>query len=350
MALSGWQYKKKLTIDHTKIDADLVDFPVLVKLTSSNFDFSKAKSDGSDIRFLASDDTTLLSYEREKHDSTNQEAEYWVKVPSVSSASDTTFYIYYDNPVADDGANSTDVWDSNYMAVYHLSESGTAIRKDSTSNGNNGTPKGGVTGSEGKIDGANSFDGSNDYIQVANSSSLNASAITISALVKINAWSYGGIVAKGGGNSNGFLTRAHASNHVFQWDTFDGSRDVMMSGNTQLNLGQFYHFVATYEPNLASGNQKIFLNGTIDGSGTYTGGLTSTTQPVYIGKYVGPSGNNEYFNGLIDEVRISNIARSAAWIKASYNSENDTLLTYGAEENTVISVATSNAILLGFAV
>ena len=51
--LSGWTYRKEITIDATKIDADLTDFPVLVKLTSTNFDFSKVRSDGFDIRFTS---------------------------------------------------------------------------------------------------------------------------------------------------------------------------------------------------------------------------------------------------------------------------------------------------------
>jgi len=51
--------RKKLTIDQTKVDDDLIDFPVLVKLTSSNFDFSKANADGYDIRFTSSDGVTL---------------------------------------------------------------------------------------------------------------------------------------------------------------------------------------------------------------------------------------------------------------------------------------------------
>lgn len=52
MWLSGWRYRKKITIDH---------FPVLVKLTSSNFDFSKANSDGYDVRFCYSPDTEILT-------------------------------------------------------------------------------------------------------------------------------------------------------------------------------------------------------------------------------------------------------------------------------------------------
>ena len=63
---ANWTYRKKITINHTKIDSDLTDFPVLVKLTSANFDFSKANADGFDIRFTSDDGTTLLKFERER--------------------------------------------------------------------------------------------------------------------------------------------------------------------------------------------------------------------------------------------------------------------------------------------
>jgi hypothetical protein len=65
--LSGWLYRKKLTVDATKVDADLTDFPVLVKLDETNFNFSHARSDGYDIRFTYDDGETLLKYEREFH-------------------------------------------------------------------------------------------------------------------------------------------------------------------------------------------------------------------------------------------------------------------------------------------
>jgi hypothetical protein len=47
--LVGWDYRRKITIDYLLVDADLVDFPVLVKLTSTNFSFAIALSDGADI-------------------------------------------------------------------------------------------------------------------------------------------------------------------------------------------------------------------------------------------------------------------------------------------------------------
>jgi len=62
--LSGFDYRKKLTIDNTKVDASLSNFPVYVKLTDSNFDFSKAYENGEDIRFTSDNETTLLDYER----------------------------------------------------------------------------------------------------------------------------------------------------------------------------------------------------------------------------------------------------------------------------------------------
>ena len=68
MSLLAWKYKQQITIDNTKIDANLSNFPIVVKLNSTNFDFTKAQSNGYDIRFVNSDGITLLSYERERHD------------------------------------------------------------------------------------------------------------------------------------------------------------------------------------------------------------------------------------------------------------------------------------------
>ncbi len=55
---TGWKYRKKLTFDNSGQSENLIDFPVLVKLTPANFDYSHCESDGRDIRFVDSDDTT----------------------------------------------------------------------------------------------------------------------------------------------------------------------------------------------------------------------------------------------------------------------------------------------------
>ena len=56
-----WQYKKTITIDHTKVDDDLTDFPVLINLTTDAELSANAQADGDDIFFALSNDTTKLS-------------------------------------------------------------------------------------------------------------------------------------------------------------------------------------------------------------------------------------------------------------------------------------------------
>ena len=60
------------------VAGDIVNFPVLVRLTSSNWP-TGAKSDGTDIRFSKNDGTHLY-YERERWDNENHLAEFWVLV------------------------------------------------------------------------------------------------------------------------------------------------------------------------------------------------------------------------------------------------------------------------------
>jgi len=106
---TDWQYKREITIQENSGN-NLTDYQVKIVLNSSNFDFSKANSDGSDIRFVDSDDTTPLSYWIEKWDSVNQEAIVWVKVPSIPANSTKTIYMYYGNPSATSESNGENVF------------------------------------------------------------------------------------------------------------------------------------------------------------------------------------------------------------------------------------------------
>ena len=95
----------------------------------------------------------------------------WVNIPFVSSTADTTLYMYYGNAGAAPQENPSDVWDSNYVMVQHLDET-SGIHYDSTSYSNEGTVWGGVNQAGiGQIDGADEFDGSDDYVRVPNADS-----------------------------------------------------------------------------------------------------------------------------------------------------------------------------------
>ncbi|MGQ0790932.1 MAG: S8 family peptidase, partial [Nitrosopumilaceae archaeon] len=79
----SWQFRKQITIDHTKVAATLTDFPALVSITDANL-LASAQADGDDILFTSADGTTKLSHEIESWNDTPGKLASWVKVPNLS--------------------------------------------------------------------------------------------------------------------------------------------------------------------------------------------------------------------------------------------------------------------------
>ena len=96
----NWNYRKNITINYTKVDAALTNFPVLINVTDSDL-ATDAQDDGDDILFTASDGTTKLSHEIElfnqTYNTTHAHLVAWVNVTSLSNTTDTVLYMYYNN-------------------------------------------------------------------------------------------------------------------------------------------------------------------------------------------------------------------------------------------------------------
>ena len=75
---SEWTLRKQITLDPSAAGLALTDVigavPVLVRLSDGNLRFSSAQSDGSDLRFIAADDKTPLTFHIEKFDPLLNEA------------------------------------------------------------------------------------------------------------------------------------------------------------------------------------------------------------------------------------------------------------------------------------
>ena len=87
------------------------------------------------------DETTRLKRELVTYDAMAGELELYVRIPSLSSVTDTEIYVYYGNPGASE-TNDTDTWNADFGVVYHLKEdpAGTAPQaRDSTANAVHGT-------------------------------------------------------------------------------------------------------------------------------------------------------------------------------------------------------------------
>lgn len=121
---NGWKYRMQLAFDNSGQSTNLTNFPVMVHLTSSNFDFSKADVNGRDLRFTDSDGTTLINYEVEKWDKAGKDAVMYVKVPQIdaSSATDSIYLYYGGNDTTSYIPNSANVWPSDMQGRFHMSE------------------------------------------------------------------------------------------------------------------------------------------------------------------------------------------------------------------------------------
>jgi hypothetical protein len=105
---SSWQYRSTVSIANAGGTA-LTGYQLNVVL-GSGFDFTKAQSNGGDIRFTASDGVTQLPYWIESWNAAGSSASLWVRVPSIPAAG-TTVYLYYGNSAATSTSNGNTTFD-----------------------------------------------------------------------------------------------------------------------------------------------------------------------------------------------------------------------------------------------
>src|SRR5262249_12849616 len=92
----------------------------------------------------------------------------WVKVPTLSHTADTVIYLFYGNPsVSSDQSNASAVWDTSYLAVWHMNNASSPAT-DSTGHGHSASGSNSPTfGVSGRVGNAVSFNGSNQYLSGA---------------------------------------------------------------------------------------------------------------------------------------------------------------------------------------
>ena len=335
-AYNGWTVdglsynnRKKITIQNTNIDSDLTNFPVLIKIDGDTDIGANTNADGHDIRFTSSDGSTLLKYERESHTVTSGSltAHYWVKVPSLSATGTNEIYIYYRSEDTPDGEDAANVWDSNFVAVWHMAEAswnGTTDEvKDSTSSGNDGTAAGDATTTTAKIYRGGTFDGNGDYVDIG-SILISETNPTFS----ITVWAYAESIDKYDGLISQYTSGANGRFYIGTINFGDFGYRIggsSKSGST-ISTGSWQHYGFVKNGTAVTG----YLNGTSDFTDTAEANIHQTNT------LIGVITTESYeWDGIIDEVRISSIARSAAWIKFEYYNINeaDNELTWGGEEN-----------------
>src|SRR3990172_7868952 len=316
-----WQYRKKITIDHTQVAADQTDFPILIGLASDSDLASKAQdspSAGYDILFTSSNGTTKISHEIEKFDDSTGELVAWVEVPSLSSSTDTELYMYYGNASAGNQQDASGTWSNGYVEVWHLDETSGDVG-DSTSNGYSGTVSGSVDQNvTGQVDGADELQGpsTTTYLTLADGDLGNNAPFSISAWFYVDtSTNWSGIVTKGRETGNDWVGLwANGTQYLFGWDWQNG-KGGNLDGST-LSLDTWYYGTGTFDGT----DRRLYLNDALDAgpsAGNYAG-LTGSDSSVGNDRV---DANANSFDGTIDEVRISSDVRSASWIQTEYNNQ-----------------------------
>jgi len=323
-------YERSITIDSSKIGTVLTNYPSRVELTSSNFDFSKVREDGNDIRFLDGLDN-LIPFEKTYFNKSEQSAVFDVKIATVSSSLNTVFSMVYGDDSSNDKSNKTETWNDDYEAVLHLGES----LEDSTGNGNNGTNVG-TTVVEGISGKARNFNGSsrinlNDSTLTDNTGGIHNT--TIQAIVNQDDSNLDQSILTYRGQSenlqmNYFITNSGVNNNYPFYDTFPPSGGAILFNQT-VPINTFNLIQASISQN--SNFAKLDINKlTSDSvySETYTG---SKATSLNIGALSSPSFSN-FFRGKIQEVRILKNNLSDDWRLADYyNLLEKSLISIGPE-------------------
>jgi hypothetical protein len=337
---TDWQYRKHLRIDSSRVAGDLNNFPVLISTIDADWIEDSqgtpghvAQTDGGDILFTASDGSTKLDHEIETYNPVTGELVAWVKVPALSDSFDTVIYIYYGNTSLAEGSNqwnAAGVWSNNFREVFHLHEaSGTLY--DSTTSGYTGTAGVNVTqGVDGKISKAVDFDGSaNSHVTLSDGSMAGNQIWTMSAWVRADAilGEWDAIVHKGRDSDDDWQGLwINGSNRLsLGWEAAGGGGNV---DGSVLSAGQWYYVAGTYDGT----NRRLYLNGALDGGPDPSGPHdTSIDEATQIGE---DYPNGSALDGIVDEVRISTIARPVEWIQTEYNNQRApaAFYTVGIEE------------------
>jgi hypothetical protein len=348
----SWSYRTKLTIEADYVDADLTDFPVYVNLANlpSGFHSHVNQTDARDIRVTKSDGVTELPREVVFYDSSTDTGELHFKYTgTLSGSTDTDVYIYYGNASASDYAATdtygrNNVW-SNHIAVLHLNEAADnscASGKDacdSSGNNINFDDSGGSTaGVTAKLNKGRAFDGNDDQLSTAYNSVMNTSSFTVSLWFNADTWS--------STEDPGLIARRQ-SYSTMDWQFYRQN----WSGCFEMSIGEsgastlFGDLCASpstgtwqYLTFKKSGTTyELFLDGVSKGTNT-----NSTTWTDSEGIYLGAISTYN-FDGLLDEVRYENVARSSTWISTTYKNQNSPSTffnSFGSEEGITGQTAT----------
>ncbi len=358
--LGTWTKYRTVTINTTPagggadVAGTVEDFPVLVRLTdASNATgadvLSEALAGGADIRFTNATGTVLLPHEIDHWSPTS--AAIWVKVPSVAGNANTAIRIYWSRPGTPSASDGNAVFPASngYTGVWHMGGSD-GPRPNATVGGPDAVPSLGAESGTfagrsrpGHIGLADSLQGASspagEYFDVSPMPGF-GNGFTFSAWTYITSttgrsWMRIFDFGNGEGLDNIFFGRQDASSTLL-FDVFPGQ---IISDENGIVTGEWRYLTTTISASddVTSVNAThLYVNGM-----QVAAGEASYEDVVRTSSFVGRSNwADATFTGYLDEVRVSEVERSADWIKLNFETQKAmaTAVTLGATQAQTVKV------------
>jgi len=334
-AQAAFSYRVVYTAPAAMVPSTQTNFPVPIILNNANF---KTVANGGHVQNSSGFDivpytdaaltTRITGCELEAYSATAGTGILWVNIASLSSSADTLVHVGYgDATISTNQCTTTGTWNANYVSVYHFGNGTTLSAADSTGTAN-GTINA-VTAAAGQLDGAASFSTSSSYIYTA---AYNPTSLTIELWLNPSSLPGAGIYPIVISNlptslTNGWEVYLSASDGTpanrFVFQVANSSTYATASANAAATAGTWVHVAGTF----TGGTGTLYINGVAQ-TATFSG-ATIGSSSEFITFATRPAATT-LWAGSDDEVRISNVARSADYLLTSYRSA-----TFGTVSNEI---------------
>ena len=326
---ADWSYRKEISLNTSTLtmaaDETISNKNVLIRLHTGNFGyFMDVMPKAEDLRFIAADDLTPLKFHIEKFDPTNEMALVWVQIPNISSQSaQPKLWMYYGNPLAVAGEDRNASFDVQQTLVYHFDEMD-VVPRDATAYDHDAAIFSAQKNSGSIIGTGAIFDGKSAMVlQEKPALSIEpGKGWTFTTWIMIDQPQDAVLFEQRFVNDK-LKLKINGQSVMARLE--DGAGNIIETpSNTTLTMGSWHHLSIVIDKS----RMALFL----DGKQT---SYVETSIPVFNGVMtVGNDASGEFgFIGKLDELRISNTARSENWLQLSVNSEGPVagLITYGED-------------------
>lgn len=326
--LLNWKYHRIYRLNTTSSGADITgdvdNFPMLIRLNSSNFNFNQALSGGQDLRF-ADENGKFLFHEIESWDKVNQTASIWVFIPKVFANSNNQWiHMYWGKIDALNRSSPENVFAEQFKGVWHFNNYSDATWFGHDLSTNIGSAPSTIDGYIGK---AYNFDGIDDYLRQPfnfTRPSLNLwETFSLSGWVRFDE-------KKIPTSENIFASRKSEPFDTYGWEisllsgdddalsvrTSGSSEAILQNVNTSWSAGNWHHVVV----NFYSGQTKVYIDGVFKGASS----IFPVQNPVFSGDLIfGSAGipNRGFWKGALDEIWYYSDAPTPGRIKLTYENQ-----------------------------